>query len=263
MGSSMSRPTANLVRCAALDLGIQWTMFAVAATLKTEKFYDLVGSGTFALLAVQSLRWGGHYHLRQKVQTGMVVTWGLRLGGHLFSRVMAAGGDSRFNKVRGNPKVFFMYWTVQALWILATLLPTLILNLEKKDKVIGIRDYIGWGLWGAGFLIETLADRQKSVFRADPDNAGKFIDSGLWSVSRHPNYLGEILLWSGMYLSASSVMSGWQHVSVISPFFVWFLLTRVSGIPILERQGMKRYGSDPRYLEYLKNVPVLFPFFKK
>lgn len=88
---------------------------------------------------------------------------------------------------------------------------------------------------------------------------GKFINSGLWSVSRHPNYLGEILVWSGLYLSASSVFSGWQHVGVLSPLFVYFLLTRVSGIPLLERGGMKRWASDPNYLEYIKNVPVLFP----
>ena len=90
---------------------------------------------------------------------------------------------------------------------------------------------------------------------------GKFISTGLWGISRHPNYLGEIMLWSGLYLSASSVMSGYQHISVVSPIFVYLLLTRLSGVPILERMGMKRYGQNPKYLEYVKNTAVLIPGF--
>ncbi|XP_033127225.1 uncharacterized protein LOC117124981 [Anneissia japonica] len=262
MGNSESTLMNNiLTRSALLDFGIQCGLFAIAAVLKTEKFYDLAGSGTFIFLALQSLRWGGHYYLRQKIQTGLVAAWGCRLGLYLFSRVMAAGQDRRFNKVRDNPKVFFFYWTVQAVWVFATLLPTLILNAESKDQVIGIRDYVGWGMWVVGFLMETVADRQKSVFRADPENAGNFITSGLWSICRHPNYFGEILLWTGLFISSSSVMSGRQYISALSPMFVWFLLSRVSGVPILERQGMRKWGNDPRYLEYVKKVPVLFPFF--
>ncbi|XP_072022755.1 uncharacterized protein [Amphiura filiformis] len=258
MGNSVS---TLLLRSGLWDVGIQWAGFAVAAALKTEKFYDLAGSGTFLFLAIQTLRWGNTFYFRQKVQTGMVATWAVRLGLFLFTRVLHAGGDSRFDKVKGNPKTFFIYWTIQALWVWLTLLPTMILNSEKRDKPLGLRDYAGWGLWTAGFLLEAVADYQKTVFKADPDNAGKFISTGLWSISRHPNYLGEILLWAGLYLSSSSVMSGYQHLSVISPIFVYLLLTRVSGVPILERQGMKRYGKDPAYLDYVKNTALLLPGF--
>ena len=89
---------------------------------------------------------------------------------------------------------------------------------------------------------------------------GKFISSGIWSLSRHPNYFGEILLWSGLYLSASSVFKGAEFASVLSPMFVALLLTKVSGIPMLERYGMKKWGQDPNYLAYVKNTPVLVPF---
>lgn len=258
MGTSV---VSTLVRSGLWDVGIQWACFAVAAALKTDRFYDLAGSSTFLYLAIQTLRWGGTFHFRQKVQTGMVATWAVRLGMFLFTRVMKDGGDSRFDKVKGNPKVFFIYWTLQALWVWMTLLPTMIVNSEKKDKPLGIRDYLGWALWVAGFLMEATADYQKTVFKADPDNAGKFISTGLWGISRHPNYLGEIMLWSGLYLSASSVMSGYQHISVVSPIFVYLLLTRLSGVPILERMGMKRYGQNPKYLEYVKNTAVLIPGF--
>ncbi|XP_071820265.1 uncharacterized protein [Apostichopus japonicus] len=257
MGTTTS---AVLAKSALWDFGIQWGMWAISSALQTERFYDATGSGTFIYLALQSYQWGSSVKTkRQKVQTSLVVIWALRLGLFLMSRIFADGVDKRFNHVRDNPKVFLIYWTVQGVWIFLTLLPTLILNSEKNDVQVGTRDYIGWGLWGLGMFLEVVADRQKSAFKADPSNEGKFINSGLWSVSRHPNYLGEILVWSGLYLSASSVFSGWQHVGVLSPLFVYFLLTRVSGIPLLERGGMKRWGSDPNYLEYIKNVPVLFP----
>ncbi|RXM91577.1 hypothetical protein EOD39_21035 [Acipenser ruthenus] len=89
---------------------------------------------------------------------------------------------------------------------------------------------------------------------------GRFIRSGLWAYSRHPNYLGEILQWTGLYLSASSVMQGAQHLSVVSPLFLYFLLNYVSGVPILEKQALKKWGSDPDYQEYTRNTPVLWPF---
>ncbi|ELT87489.1 hypothetical protein CAPTEDRAFT_113160 [Capitella teleta] len=249
-----------LVKSAVLDVGIQWALFVVAAALKTEKFYDLAGSSTFLLLAIQSLRWGNGFFLRQRVQTGMVVTWATRLGFYLFSRILQDGGDKRFDKVRNVPSTFFVYWTIQAVWVFVTLLPTLILNSKKSDQELTKRDYAGWTLWAIGFVFEALADHQKSVFRANPENAGRFIQSGLWGISRHPNYFGEILMWLGMYLSASTTFRGWEHLGVISPIFVTYLLTKVSGIPLLERMAMQRWGDNPLHAEYVRNTAVLVPF---
>ncbi|XP_077979127.1 uncharacterized protein LOC144434537 [Glandiceps talaboti] len=261
VGSTMASYMDNtLFRSFVYDVAIQWGLFGVAAYFQTEKFYDLAGSGTFIFLALQTLKWGETYFLRQKIQSGMVITWGIRLGLFLFSRILKDGKDSRFNNVRNNPSRFLIYWTIQALWVWITLLPTLILNSNKKDKELTTRDYVGWSLWILGFLCEVIADHQKSVFRSNPDNATRFIDTGLWSISRHPNYLGEIMLWSGLFISASSVMSPNQLLSGISPVFVAFLLTNVSGIPILERKGLKRYGDNPQYMEYVKNTAVLIPF---
>ncbi|KAE8292869.1 hypothetical protein D5F01_LYC07962 [Larimichthys crocea] len=207
-------------------------------SFRTEKFYDLAGSGTFILLAHLSRILGGANHVRQKVQTGLVTAWGVRLGTFLFMRILKDGHDRRFNNVRDSPGTFFVYWTIQAMW-----------------------DYIGWTVWGLGFAAEAVADQQKWLFKSDPDNAGKFIQSGLWAYSRHPNYFGEILQWSGLWLSASSVMQGQQYLSVASPLFVWFLLRYVSGIPILEKQAMKKWGSDPAFQDYVRNTPLLWPKF--
>ncbi|KAK3085972.1 hypothetical protein FSP39_011459 [Pinctada imbricata] len=247
-------------KAAVVDFGIQWALWAVAAAFKTEKFYDLAGSGTFLYLALQSLKWGGTYHYRQRVQTGMVVSWAFRLGLYLFSRILKEGRDNRFNKVRDRPGVFFIYWTIQGLWVMLTIMPTLLLNDKKEDKPLGTRDYVGWGMWVVGFLMESIADYQKSAFRGNPDNQGKFIQHGLWSLVQYPNYLGEIMMWTGLYISASSVLKGWEHLSVISPIFTTYLLTRLSGIPLQERSAMRRYGSDPAYLAHIKKTPKLIPF---
>ncbi|XP_060930937.1 uncharacterized protein si:ch211-210c8.6 [Limanda limanda] len=251
---------STLVKCGLTDLGIQWTGWALAAAFRTEKFYDLAGSGTFILLAHLSRIWGGANHVRQNVQTGLVTAWGLRLGTFLFMRILKDGHDRRFNNVRDSPGTFFVYWTIQALWVFMTLLPTLMLNSEKRDEPLGTRDYIGWSIWGLGFAAEAIADQQKLLFKRDPDNAGKFIQSGLWAYSRHPNYFGEILQWSGLWLSASSVMQGPQYLSVVSPLFVWFLLRHVSGIPILEKQALRKWGSDPVFMNYIQNTPLLWPW---
>lgn len=89
---------------------------------------------------------------------------------------------------------------------------------------------------------------------------GKFINQGLWSISRHPNYFGEILMWSGLYVSASSVLKGWEHISIISPILLSYLLTNISGIPFLEGYGKKKWGADPAYQAYVKNTAKLIPF---
>ncbi|XP_034027447.1 uncharacterized protein si:ch211-210c8.6 [Thalassophryne amazonica] len=251
---------STLARCALTDLTVQWTCWLLAAVWRTEKFYDLAGSGTFILLAHLSRIWGGARHVRQNVQTWLVTVWGLRLGRFLFLRILKHGYDRRFNNVRDSPGTFFIYWTIQAMWVFMTLLPTLMLNSQKRDQPLGMRDYVGWTVWGLGFITEAVADQQKFFFTRDPDNAGKFIQSGLWAYSQHPNYFGEILQWTGLWLSASSVMNGPQYLSVASPLFVWFLLRYVSGIPLLEKQAMKKWGSDPAFRNYIKNTPLLWPW---
>ncbi|KFM63539.1 hypothetical protein X975_19521, partial [Stegodyphus mimosarum] len=147
------------------------------------------------------------------------------------------------------------------MWVFITLLPTLML-LSRPDYVpLTNRDYIGFSLWIFGFAIEVVADFQKSVFCNTPENEGKFISSGLWSISRHPNYLGEILLWFGLYFSASSTFKGSEMLTVLCPVFDMFLITKVSGVPPLEKHGLKKWGHDPKYIEYVKNTALIVPYF--
>eukprot|EP00041_Stephanoeca_diplocostata_P005705 m.66496 g.66496 ORF g.66496 m.66496 type:complete len:259 (-) comp15952_c0_seq1:103-879(-) len=257
----MAGAMATLLEAAKLDFGIQAVAGAVAIAMKTEKWYDLTGGSTFALCtALAYIRSPGH--VRQLVQTSCVTIWAARLSGFLFLRVLHAGEDKRFKLARNNPKLFAFYWFLQGVWIFVSLLPTLLMLSKTQDHGIQTRDLIGWGMWAAGFLFESIADYQKFVFRKNAANADKFIRHGLWSTSRHPNYFGEILLWSGLFVSASSSFdSPAEWLSVVSPAFVTFLLTKVSGIPILEKMGRKKFGSDPAYQTYLQSVPLLIPSF--
>ena len=141
-----------------------------------------------------------------------------------------------------------------------TLLPTLIMLTQRRQPSLNAQDGIGWTLWFIGFVFEALADHQKFQFRSIPANQDKFISTGLWSISRHPNYFGEILLWFGLFISASSAFTRWYHyLSILSPTFVYLMITRKTGIPLLERYGKRKWGHLGHYQGYIRKVPVLVP----
>ena len=152
--------------------------------------------------------------------------WAARLGSFLVERVMKVGKDVRFDKAKHDPAKFLIFWSLQGLWVFVTLLPTLALHSSNLNPAFGLKDFIGFGIWGVGFALEVIADKQKSDFKADPSNEGEFIKEGLWGVSRHPNYLGEIALWSGLWLSCSSTLTGAQHLVAFSPLLVALLITK-------------------------------------
>lgn len=244
-----------------VSVGVQWIAWTVAVFFQTEKFYDLVGSLTFLL--VNHLSHGrSSLTSRQNVVSYLVFAWACRLGTFLFLRVLKDGGDRRFDKAKHDPATFFKFWTIQGLWVFITLIPAITLNTSRRNPALSYRDYLGWVVWGLGFLLELVADMQKSIFKSNPANEGKFIQSGLWSVSRHPNYFGEICLWFGVYITCSSVFRRWQYLTVASPVMVMLLITRISGIPLLEAAGQRRWGASAEYQKYLEDTPVLVPFIK-
>jgi steroid 5-alpha reductase family enzyme len=187
----------------------------------------------------------------------MVSVWAIRLGSFLYRRVRRDGRDGRFDTIKTNPLRFFMTWTLQGLWVLLTLAAALAAITATERRSIGWIAVVGSAVWVAGFSIESVADRQKAAFRRDPANAGRFISSGLWSYSRHPNYFGEIVLWTGITIIALPVLSGWLWIALISPVFVALLLTRVSGIPMLEARAEVRWGEDDEYRHYRNRTSLL------
>lgn len=124
---------------------------------------------------------------RQIVLTGCVVAARTYLAVFLFSRVLQHGGDSRFVKAKRDWRVFLFFWIMQGVWVFVTVLPMLVTNLTPRRIAMGGKDYAALALVVFGLGFEIVADMQKTAFRSNPHNADKFIDSGLWSVSRHPN----------------------------------------------------------------------------
>ncbi|MEL6347210.1 MAG: DUF1295 domain-containing protein [Myxococcota bacterium] len=248
----------ELIGCALLAFGIQWLAFVPSDFLQDERGFDLIGSLTYVTLMIFSLSMG-EGGPRQLLVTTLVCIWAVRLGSFLFWRAARRGGDSRFDKIKVYPARFFNVWTLQGLWIFLTAFAALIVNTAAPGEPLTLLDYVGAALWVFGFGVEVLADAQKTAFNSDPLNKGRFINVGFWAMSRHPNYLGEMLLWTGIFLIGAGTFVGAQWLAILSPIFVIVLLTRVSGIPLLEARADKRWGGDPDYEAYKARVPVLFP----
>lgn len=238
---------------------IQWLAFIPAFAFQTEKFFDLTGSFTYIFVTTLALWFTPQVDGRALLLWVLVVLWALRLGVFLFQRVQKAGKDDRFDAIKPSFIRFFNVWTIQGLWVTFTAAAALVAITTTTRQDLDVFAVVGGGVWVLGFALEVVADAQKSRFSADPANKGKFIQTGLWARSRHPNYFGEIVLWVGVAIIALPVLRGWQWVALISPLFVTLLLTRVSGVPLLEQKADKKWGGQADYEAYKKRTPVLFP----
>ncbi|ORX96215.1 DUF1295-domain-containing protein [Basidiobolus meristosporus CBS 931.73] len=273
---------ASVLKATGITSGaIQLVSFLIAAPLQTEKFFDLSGCLTFVSCVFTSI-WKAQGHLdlgslhpRQLLATATTLTWSLKLGSFLFVRILKDGSDKRMGDIKKKPIRFAITWTMQAVWVFLTALPVYMINgvpYEYQPSISWL-DYLGLGIWGVGMLTETIADYQKFTWRLQKENKEKFIKHGLWSLSRHPNYLGEILLWSGSWIMCGgnllSIAANHPQIlsrntallSLLSPLFVTGLLTKVSGIPLLEKSSDKKFGHMKEYREYKSRTPVLIPRF--
>jgi len=238
---------------------IQWLVFIPAYWFQTEKFFDLTGSLTYISITIMAVVVSPVIDNRSLLLASLVVIWSVRLGSFLFRRIQKAGKDDRFDELKPSFFRFLNVWTIQGLWVTFTEAAALAAITSSNRKELDSFAIIGFLIWTFGFAFEVTADNQKSRFSANPANKGKFIQTGLWSRSRHPNYFGEIMLWVGIAIIALPVLQGWQWVAMISPIFVTLLLTRVSGIPLLEKKADKKWGGQEAYESYKKNTPALIP----
>lgn len=244
--------------CGAAAFLVNWLVFVHAYAAQTEHFFDLTGSLTYLLLVALCVV-AGNGDARSLLIALLITVWALRLGSFLFRRIRQDGSDGRFDELKPSFPRFLMTWTLQGMWVYLTAACALAAMTSTTLRPLGGVAVVGTLLWAVGFAIEVVADRQKRRFRAAPQNEGRFISSGLWAWSRHPNYFGEILLWIGIALIALPSLRGAQYVTLISPVFVFFLLTRISGVPLLEARAKRRWGDDPDYRAYKARTPVLFP----
>ena len=258
-GPEPQRPGVPIILlCAGLAFGINWLAFVPAAVFKTEYFFDLTGAVTYLVMLALAAWFSAPLDLRSSVTGLCCALWAIRLGSFLFRRVRRDHGDQRFASLKQSPLRFFSAWTLQALWAFVTASAALaILTGPRVSADLWL--WLGGLIWFLGFGLEVIADRQKSQFRAAPETAGRFISTGLWRYMRHPNYTGEITLWTGIALMAVPVLSGWGWLALISPLFVAILLTRISGIPLLESRAQARWGNDPAYQTYVRTTPALIP----
>lgn len=247
--------------CVATAFALNALAFVPSFLARSERYYDAVGSASY--LAVVALALGlGNRSSRSVLLAGLIAIWAIRLGSFLFARIREAGRDPRFDAIKQDFARFLLAFMLQGLWVALTAgaaLAAMSTDAIGADEDPGAIELVGVLVWLAGFGIEVVADRQKQRFRADPAQRDRFIQSGLWARSRHPNYFGEIVLWTGIAIVAWPALRGAALVTVVSPLFVWVLLTRISGIPLLEARAERRWGEDPAYRDYVARTPVLVP----
>lgn len=251
----------HLEKFAAIALAINYVVFFVHALPQgSEKFFDATGSITYLCLVLCALLFPAGSSLRQLVNPIMVIVWCVRLGSFLLARILRDGKDARFDELKQTWLRWLSIWTIQSLWCFLVASPVLVTVTSESCTIVpGFLDYVGWCLWICGFLFEVIADRQKDYFRRDPANKDKFISSGLWAYSRHPNYFGEIIMWVGLCVSGSSCFHSLDWLAWLSPVTTWILLLKVTGVPMLEKAGSEKWGLEPAYCWYMAKTPCIVP----
>lgn len=237
---------------------IHWLLFIPAYFFQTEKFFDLTGSFTYLIASFYALLNASSYTIFSVIVVSCIVCWAIRLGTFLFARINKDGEDKRFREIKPSFSRFLMTWSLSGTWVSICLLCVLTAISSKSGLVGGGLFYFGLILFLFGFIIEVVADYQKTLFRKNLENKNKFITTGLWSYSRHPNYMGEILLWFGISIMSISSLSGIEYITLISPFFVYLLLTRISGMNFLEESANKKWGHLDEYKYYISKTPKIF-----
>jgi len=256
-----------VLRVVILAFIIQWIAFLPAYVFQTEKFYDLTGSLTYLSVVWYTLFYSSNFFTNlngANIAIVLLITfWAIRLGSFLFMRIHKDGEDKRFRTIKPSATQFFMTWTLQGLWVSLCSMCALTAISSDTGVVVNILFYIGFGLFLYGFITEIVADMQKTAFRSIPENKDKFITTGLWAKSRHPNFFGEIVLWTGIAVMSFSSLKGLQYLTLISPIFTYLLLVYVSGIRMLEARADKKWGNDKEYIKYKAETPALIINYKK
>ncbi len=239
--------------------------FVLAQLLKDNSIIDIAWGLGFTTVSFFGLFYWKPAFLPAYLLVGMVAIWGIRLGGHIFIRGRGKGEDWRYKKWREEWGKTFLIRTFFQVFMLQGFLMFLIsspiiqtLGMEGGSDGISLLQMVGIGLWLSGFLWEAISDYQLLQFKKDAANKGKIMMEGLWAYSRHPNYFGEIVLWWGIFIF--TLPYGYWWLSLVSPLVVNWLLTRVSGVPMLER----KYKGNEVYQAYIKRTGALIPnFFNK
>lgn len=251
----------DLLTAFYIAMGINIVMFIPAYLFKTDKLTDISYAVTFAVLALSSLFWG-EVTLAALLVVAMVLLWAIRLGGYLLIRIHKIGKDDRYDEMRQSFWRFGRFWVLQGLSVWLVMIPS-VLFLDNPTSGLSWLSYLGLAVWALGLVIEAVADFQKYTFINNKENKDKWIETGLWRYSRHPNYFGEICVWLGVYLFTLNGLVGLEvTLGLVSPVYIALLLIFGSGVPILEEMADKKWGDNPQYQKYKKETSVLVPWFR-
>lgn len=246
----------NFLYALGISIFINTCFFVIAAIKKTDVVTDLSYGLSFALTALLLVP-ATRINDLQRITAGlMVVAWAIRLASYLFKRILTIKVDHRFDGRREDPVKFAKFWILQAFATAVIMLPVIAVY-SRPEVHFSLFHAAGIFLWGAGFVIEAIADDQKWRWKRSGNKS--FIRSGLWSWSRHPNYFGEILVWWGLWVYALPALSGVWHMAILGPVFITVLLVFISGIPLLEASAEKRFGGDAEYRQYKAGTSILIP----
>jgi steroid 5-alpha reductase family enzyme len=237
---------------------IQLFSYIWAFKNQSDKLTDLVYGGTFALLSM-FLLFRSNMHLQHIITAFLVAVWGIRLSAYLFIRINSMNRDKRFDEMRSSWSSFGKFWLLQTISIFIIFLPALFILVRSSVDTPSFVFYLASLLSLIGLIVETVADKQKSTFKSALENQGKPMMEGLFKWVRFPNYLGEILFWTGIYICSIEFLDGWQHIAIISPIWIVFLLIKVSGIPLLHKNQLAAYGKDASFQKYIKTTAMLIP----
>ena len=237
------------------------TFFLHSYIYKTDIFFDLVGSLSFLSIGVISLLLIPNIDANQILVFFLLLFWSLRLGPFLFIRRLGANNDERLEEFFKSPLSLYFLWSMNSLWVFFTSLSMIIIFSSPNENEFGLIQWLGLIVWVTGYVIEVISDSQKTKF--NKFNKGKFINIGLWKYIRHPNYLGEIIIWVGIFIiSLNYIHSLTSFLSILSPIFVFLLLRFITGVPQLEARGKEKWGHLDEYNSYKEKTGLLFPKFK-
>ncbi len=245
-----------------LTLGISFVIqilfFIFAALFKTDKVTDMAYGLTFVILSWFLMFYTQSFGIIEYIVAAMVSLWGIRLASYLFIRILKIGKDKRFDGIREDFWKFASFWVLQAISISAIMLPVTFILTQETPRFFGILAVLGIIMWVKGFIFQSIGDAQKFAFKNRyPD---KFISTGLWKYSRHPNYYGEILMWWGIFLIAAQYLHNWEWLVIIGPIWITSLLLFVTGIPTTEKRAEEKYKG---YKKYKEKTSMLIPWFPK
>jgi steroid 5-alpha reductase family enzyme len=244
---------------AALGLlaAVAFATWLLSIPLRNVAIVDSLWSVMFILAGFTYATWLAEPGPRTVLVLALVSLWGLQLAGYITWRNRGHGEDRRYQAIRARNepnfalKSLYLVFLFQAL--LAWVISVPLLGAIASPAPVGWLDWAGVALWAVGFFFETVGDWQLARFKADPANAGKVMDGGLWRYTRHPNYFGDFCVWWGFYLIALSAGAWW---SVVGPLIMSVLLMRVSGVALLEKDiGERR----PKYADYVRRTNAFFP----